>query len=68
MNVIREVGSVQLNEGQLMARGLNNLYNTETKEVSLWFDDEVKDSMMKLPDDIFLQVARVHFDHANSQP
>jgi hypothetical protein len=68
MNVIREVGSVQLNEGQLMARGLNNLYNTETKEVSLWFDDEVKDSMMKLPDDIFLQVVRVHFDHANSQP
>jgi hypothetical protein len=68
MNVIRQVDNVQLNEGQLMAKGLNNLYNTETNQVSLWFDNEVKESMMKLPDDIFLQVARLHFEQADMQP
>ena len=68
MNVIREVSSVQLNEGQLMAKGLNNLYNTETSQVSLWFDNDVKESMMKLPDDIFLQVAKLYFEQADLQP
>jgi hypothetical protein len=55
MKVLRQVDSVQLNEGQLMAKGLNNLFNTETKEVSLWFDDEVKESMMEMSDDEFLR-------------
>jgi hypothetical protein len=68
MNVIREVSSVQLNEGQLMAKGLNNLYNTETSQVSLWFDNDVKESMMKLPDDIFLLVAKLYFKQAELQP
>lgn len=66
MNVLKEVGAVQLNEGNLMAKGLFNLYNTETNQVSLWLDEEVKNAMMKLPDDIFLQVARLHFEHADS--
>jgi len=61
MKVLREVNDVQLNEGNLMAKGLNNLYNEKTGELSFWFDDYVKDAMMKLPDDIFLQVARLHF-------
>jgi hypothetical protein len=61
MKVLREVNDVQLNEGNLMAKGLNNLYNEKTGELSFWFDDDVKDAMMKLPDDIFLQVARLHF-------
>jgi len=61
MKVLREVGDVRLNEGNLMAKGLNNLYNEKTGELSFWFDDDVKDAMMKLPDDIFLQVARLHF-------
>ena len=68
MNVLRQVGDVQLNEGQLMAKGLNNLYNTETKQVSLWFDNEVKDSMMKLSDEEFIEVARVEFKRVESQP
>ena len=42
MKVLRTVGDVQLNEGQLMAKGLNNLFNVETKELSFWFDDDVK--------------------------
>lgn len=66
MNVLKEVGAVQLNEGNLMAKGLFNLYNTETNQVSLWLDEGVKNAMMKLPDDIFLQVARLHFEHADS--
>lgn len=68
MVVLRQVGNVQLNEGQLMAKGLNNLFNTETEQVSLWFDDEVKDSMLKLSDEAFLEVARVQFNHAEIQP
>jgi len=64
MKVLREVGDDKLNEGQLMAKGLNNLYNEKTGQLSLWFDNEVKDSLMKLPDDIFLEVVRVHFEHA----
>ncbi len=64
MNVLRKVGDVQLNEGNLMAKGLNNLYNKKTGELSFWFDDEVKDKMMKLPDDVFLQVAKLRFEEA----
>jgi hypothetical protein len=68
MNVLRKVGDVQLNEGQLMAKGLNNLYNIETGELSLWFDDEVKDSMVKLSDEEFLVEARIKFEYAENQP
>jgi hypothetical protein len=64
MNVLKQVGNVQLNEGNLMAKGLNNLYNEKTGQLSFWFDDEVKDAMMKLPDDVFLQVARLHFQQS----
>lgn len=66
MEVLRQVGDIDLNEGNLMAKGLYNLYNNETKQVSLWFDEEVKNAMMKLPEDIFLEVARVHFEYAES--
>ncbi len=64
MNVLRKVGDVQLNEGNLMAKGLNNLYNEKTNQLSFWFDDEVKNAMMKLPDDVFLQIARLRFEQA----
>jgi hypothetical protein len=66
MKVLRQVGNVQLNEGQLMAKGLNNLYNPQTKQLSLWFDDEIKDAMMKLDDEAFLEVARNQFNYAES--
>jgi hypothetical protein len=49
-----------------MAKGLYNLYNNETKQVSLWFDEEMKNAMMKLPEDILLEVAKVHFEYAES--
>jgi hypothetical protein len=66
MVILRQVGDVQLNEGQLMARGLYNLFNTETKQVSLWFDDEVKDSMLELSDDEFLEESRIKFEISES--
>jgi len=66
MKVLRQVGDIDLNEGNLMAKGLYNLYNNETKQVSLWFDEGVKNAMMKLPEDIFLEVARVHLEYAES--
>lgn len=68
MKVLRQVGSVQLNEGQLMAKGLNNLFNTETQQVSLWFDDEIKDAMLKLSDEEFLEESRMKFEVAELQP
>lgn len=64
MKVLRKVGGVQLNEGNLMAKGLNNLYNEESGEVSLWFDDELKSSLMELSDDEFIFSAKLHFQIA----
>jgi hypothetical protein len=64
MKVLRTVGDVQLNEGQLMAKGLNNLFNTKTKELSFWLDDYFKDELLKLSDDEFLDIANIHFENA----
>ena len=64
MKVLRTVGDVQLNEGQLMAKGLNNLFNVETKELSFWFDDDFKDELLKLSDDEFLDIANTQFKNA----
>ena len=65
MKVLRTVGDVQLNEGQLMAKGLNNLFNTKTKELSIWLDDYFKDELLKLSDDEFLDIANTQFENAN---
>lgn len=65
MKVLRTVGDVQLNEGQLMAKGLNNLFNTKTKELSFWVDDDFKDELLKLSDDEFLDIANTQFKNAN---
>jgi len=64
MKVLRKVGDVQLNEGQLMAKGLNNLNNEKTGQLSFWFDDDVKEAMMKLSDDEFLTEARIKFEYS----
>jgi hypothetical protein len=66
MKVLREVGGVQLNEGNLMAKGLNNLYNEKTGEVSLWFDDELKNSLMEFSDDEFISSAKLYFQIAET--
>jgi hypothetical protein len=51
-----------------MAKGLNNLFNTETQQVSLWFDDEIKDAMLQLSDEEFLEESRIKFEVAELQP
>jgi hypothetical protein len=66
MKILRQVGDIDLNQGDLMAQGLYNLYNNETNQVSIWFDEDVKNAMLKLPEDVFLEVARVHFEYADN--
>jgi hypothetical protein len=61
MNVLRQVGSVSLNEGTLQAKGLFNLYDEETDDVSLWFDGEEKDLLLHVTDREFLNLAELHF-------
>lgn len=54
MKVLREYAQFQLNEGGGMAHGLYNIYNTQTKEVSYWFDEDTKNSFMKASDREFI--------------
>jgi hypothetical protein len=68
MKVLRQVGDVQLMEGQLMSKGLNNLFNTKTKQVSLWFDNDFKNELMVMSDNEFLEEADYQFDVAEMQP
>ena len=50
MLVLRLFEDVQLNQGDGMAKGLYNLSNNKTNEVSLWFDEDEKNAMMSLSD------------------
>ena len=54
MEILRKVGGVELTKGNLAANGLFNLFNTETEQVSFWFDEETKNVMMNLSDDEFI--------------
>jgi hypothetical protein len=64
MNVIKQVGNIQLNQGNLMANGLFNLTNTETKQVSYWFDHRTKNELMELNDEAFISEANEQFKTA----
>jgi hypothetical protein len=64
MIVLRQVGSVTLNKGTLASEGLFNLFNIETEEVSLWFDEDEKNAMLNLSDEQFLHESRVKFEIA----
>jgi hypothetical protein len=55
MKVLRKVGNVELNEGNLMAKGLFNL--SKDGKVSLWFCSEDKDDFMDMTDDDFFAEA-----------
>jgi len=65
MVVLREVGVFKLNKGDSMANGLFNvthdeLMNSSNDEgVSLWFDAETKDELMKLNDSMFVDACNV---------
>jgi hypothetical protein len=64
MVVLREVNNIQLNEGDGMAKGLFNLSNEDSGALSLWFDGDVKDSLMKLSEDEFIEESRIKFEIA----
>ena len=64
MKVIRQVGTISLNQGTSMARGLYNLMDSETDELSFWFNEEVKDSLLAMTDEQFIHEARVQFEVA----
>ena len=64
MRVIKQVGTIQLIQGSTMAIGLYNLMNTETKEVSYWFDHRTKNELMELNDEQFTTEAKEQFKTA----
>ena len=64
MVVLRKVDNVSLNEGDCQAKGLYNLTNDKTDEVSLWFGEETKNELLKETDVNFLDEARVAFEVA----
>lgn len=51
MKVLRQVGNIQLNEGNLAAKGLFNI--STDNDVSFWFDAEEKDELLALSDEQF---------------
>ena len=64
MNTLRQIGQFKLNEGNLMAKGLFNMTNsilvehTKTEGVSLWFDADTKDLLMRCTDAEFVSRAK----------
>ena len=55
MKILKQVGSIQLNEGSLMAKGLYNLalVTDNVVAVSVWFGEEEKDELLALSDEEF---------------
>ena len=51
MKILRTVNNIELNEGNLMAKGLFNV--SMDGKVSFWFDAEEKDHLMSLSDEHF---------------
>lgn len=65
MEILRQVGNVKLNKGNEPARGLFNLSNIETNEVSFWFDEDEANNLLQMNDENFLSEARVKFEYAD---
>lgn len=65
MNVIKQVGNITLNQGNLMASGLFNLFNKETNQVSYWFTDDTKDELVNMNDNDFIIEAEAQFEIAS---
>lgn len=40
MQILRETNSHVLNKGTLQAEGLYNVWNKNTNEISVWFDEQ----------------------------
>jgi len=58
MEILRKVKNFELNKGILQASGLFNLYDKKTGNISLWFDEETKDELLKLSNKDFVSSAK----------
>ncbi len=50
MEALRKVENLTLNKGDLAARGLFNIYNEKSEDVTIWFDADKKNELMSLTD------------------
>lgn len=50
---IREYQGIELIEGSMMSSGLYRLTRIETSELTLWFDKDEADRLIKLTDEEF---------------
>jgi hypothetical protein len=64
MVVVRQVNDIQLNEGNLMAKGLFNL--SKGGKVSLWFSSDDKDDFMAMSDEVFYAEASSVIEYAEN--
>ena len=64
MVVVRQVNDIQLNEGNLMAKGLFNL--SKGGKVSLWFSSDDKDGFMAMSDEVFYAEASEVIEYAEN--
>jgi len=58
MEILKTVGTFTLNRGDLAAKGLYNIHNSQTDDVTIWFDDEKKEELMSLTDKGFTDEAK----------
>jgi hypothetical protein len=65
MEILRQIENVVLNKGNGASEGLFNLFNTETKEVSFWFDEDEANTLLEMGEEEFLAEARVKFEYAD---
>lgn len=59
MREIRIVGRYELNEGNLAAKGLFNVFDSKTQHVSMWFGIELKDELELLNDEAFVEACKL---------
>lgn len=56
---LRETKGIELSSGDGMARGLYNLYKSETGGVTLWFDKDTAERLKNVSDEEFIN----YFEH-----
>lgn len=61
MNILRKAGNIQLNQGNQMANGLFNVSDNKNN-VSIWFDEDLKDELLSLSDEEFTNKANELFE------
>ena len=64
MKILRTFHGINLNEGNLAASGLFNLFDIETNEVSDWFDTETKDELLLMSDSEFYEYAQKNIENS----